>query len=403
MTDKTSPHPIPNHYTPALSERDLQMVRAIPSGGNWKDIPHNVPSRRVDQIRESFRRGEGSRSTYYGRLSFDNPAYTINTYFNRPGNGCFIHYSQDRLISQREAARLQSFPDSFVFTGPKSSINKQIGNAVPPLLAYQIARRFPEPGEFVDLFSGAGGLSLGFTWAGWKHIASNDIDPKFVATAQSNLGGETICGDITDPDVVSQIVDSARGRASSPCGEGLVVLGGPPCQGFSTAGKRRSMDDARNHLFTQYAHILSILHPSAFIFENVEGLRNMKGGRVLEMIQRILSEVGYEIDVWRLNAADYGVPQKRRRVFLVGTRSSRPSVKRPLPLTQINGPRDLLPRAPLAVTTGEAISDLPPLTPGEDRSDETYTASPNNSYQAFARGLISPFDLIRALDSREFP
>src|SRR3972149_3963669 len=87
---------IPNHVTPALSELDLAMVRAVPPRGNWKDIPITIPSKRLKQIRESYAAGKGSRSTYYGRLHPDCPAYTISTYFNRPGNGCHIHYDYER-------------------------------------------------------------------------------------------------------------------------------------------------------------------------------------------------------------------------------------------------------------------------------------------------------------------
>ena len=101
-----------NHYASSLSELDMQVIKCVPPGGNWKNIPESVPSKRLAQIRESYKAGKGSRSTYYGRLRPDMPAYTINTYFNRPGNGCHMHYDQDRTISQREAARFQSFPDS---------------------------------------------------------------------------------------------------------------------------------------------------------------------------------------------------------------------------------------------------------------------------------------------------
>ena len=152
---------IPNHFSAHLSDLDMRIVEAVPEGGNWKDIPESIPSKRLDQIRESFKQGGGSRSTYYGRLRADMPSYTINTYFNRPGNGCHIHPSQNRVLSQREAARLQSFPDRFRFAGPQSIVNNQIGNAVPPLLAYQIAGQLGTPGVFVDLFSGAGGLGVG--------------------------------------------------------------------------------------------------------------------------------------------------------------------------------------------------------------------------------------------------
>ena len=100
-----------NHYAAKLSDLDMHIVNCVPPGGNWKDIPETIPSQRLAQIRESYKAGKGSRSTYYGRLRPEMPAYTINTYFNRPGNGCNMHYEQNRTLSQREAARLQTFPD----------------------------------------------------------------------------------------------------------------------------------------------------------------------------------------------------------------------------------------------------------------------------------------------------
>src|SRR5690349_21322212 len=102
---------IANHDCARLSERDLQIAAAVPPGGNWRNIPTTIPSERLAQIRESAAAGEGSRSTYYGRLHPDRPAYTVNTYYTRPGNGCFLHYDveggQHRTLSHREAARLQ--------------------------------------------------------------------------------------------------------------------------------------------------------------------------------------------------------------------------------------------------------------------------------------------------------
>ena len=111
-----------NHQTASLSEIDLKMIKSVPSGGNWKNIPKSIPSERLNKIRKS-----GGRTTYYGRLRWDKPSYTINTYFNRPGNGCFMHPDdkksknpQHRLISFREAARIQSFQDDFKFFGSKT-------------------------------------------------------------------------------------------------------------------------------------------------------------------------------------------------------------------------------------------------------------------------------------------
>ncbi|MGH2414102.1 MAG: DNA cytosine methyltransferase, partial [Microcystaceae cyanobacterium] len=222
---------IPNHYSAKLSDLDLKMVVNIPPGGNWKNIPIFIPSKRLEQIRESYAKGGGSRSTYYGRLRPDVPAYTISTYFNRPGNGCHLHYDyaggQHRVISQREAARLQSFPDNFVFIGSRTAVSNQIGNAVPPLRAYQIALNLGSPGLFVDLFAGAGGLALGFKWAGWQPVVANDIDRSALETYAKNVDSSTVFGDIRDSQTFEQIVRKVNESRNLNPKSKLFVLGGP--------------------------------------------------------------------------------------------------------------------------------------------------------------------------------
>ncbi|RYZ78308.1 MAG: DNA (cytosine-5-)-methyltransferase, partial [Proteobacteria bacterium] len=349
----------------SLSALDLDIVRSVPPGGNWKHIPLTVPSKRLQQIRESYERGEGSRSTYYGRMQPDAPSHTISTYFNRPGNGAFVHYSQDRMISQREAARIQTFPDDFVFLGSKSAINKQIGNAVPPLLAYHIAKSLGESGEFVDLFAGAGGLSLGFHWAGWRQLVGNDIDASALETYKRNLGGAAVLGDIEHEDVFAQITQLAA-NVQRRSGVKRFVLGGPPCQGFSTAGKKRSMEDQRNHLFKRYADILTTVKPDGFLFENVQGLKSMEGGNVLKMVLATLQGAGYATNIWTLKAEQFNVPQRRTRVIIAGTKLGAEPLFAPTP-TSAWGKTDLL--LPPPPTVAEAISDLPPLHPGVDGSD----------------------------------
>ena len=250
---------IPSHIAPTLSALDILICESVPPGGNWKDIPSSVPSKRLETIRDSFARGEGSRSTYYGRLDPEKPSYTINTYFTRPGNGCHIHYDmsghQHRTMSYREAARFQSFPDSFKFEGSKTSIATQIGNAVPPLLGFQIAKHLSCVGSFVDLFAGAGGLGLGFTWAGWQPITANEFDPAFAKTYVSNVHERMHVGDIRSPNIKNAIALDVESLPMRP--KYLAVLGGPPCQGFSTAGKPRTMDDPRNWLFQDYCDVLA--------------------------------------------------------------------------------------------------------------------------------------------------
>ncbi|MFH2231692.1 MAG: DNA (cytosine-5-)-methyltransferase [Patescibacteria group bacterium] len=378
---------IPNHFTAKLSELDLEMVKWVPPGGSWKNIPVSVPSSRLKQIRKGFEEGKGSRSTYYGRLSPAMPSYTISTYFNRPGNGCFIHYDfeQHRLISQREAARLQTFPDDFIFVGSKLSINKQIGNAVPPVLGYQIAKSLGKPGIVVDLFTGAGGLSLGFHWAGWKSVIANDIDPVFLETYKKNVGGETIAGDIRKKEIFKLIVEKALAAKKKYPKLPLVVIGGPPCQGFSTAGNQRSMTDERNHLFKNYKKILDAIKPDAFIFENVAGLMNMEGGSVFKLITKTLGKAVDELRVWKLQAEQYGVPQRRTRVVIIGHNSNRPI-------------KDLVPTTlKTPISCEAALSDLPSLVSAEDGSLKDYVSSPVNQFQRLMRCEINVEEYLKSI------
>lgn len=374
---------IPQHLAPRLSALDLAMARAVPPGGNWKNIPTSIPSRRLDQIRESYARGEGSRSTYYGRLRADEPSYTISTYFARPGNGCHLHYdpTQDRTLSYREAARLQSFPDAFTFSGPKTAIARQIGNAVPPLLGLSLARAFGAPGAVVDLFAGAGGLSLGFHWAGWRGLVATDLDAHAMETFAGNVHPRTLTGDIRDRDVQRELVE--RARAERRPGEPLLLIGGPPCQGFSTAGNQRTRGDARNSLFRDYCAMVEAIDPDAFLFENVTGMLNMEGGAVFREITAALGRICSHLDVWRIEASGYGVPQRRKRVVVVGVRS-RPAVAMPAPLSGT------------PVTVADALRDLPILQAAEDGSTKPYRSTPATAYQRLMRGASAPGEYLPA-------
>ena len=383
---------IPNHLSGSLSALDLRIVNSVPPGGNWKNIPEDVPSKRVQTIRESYARGEGSRSTYYGRLLPEMPSYTINTYFSRPGNGCHIHYSQNRVISQREAARLQSFPDNFIFHGSQTSVNTQIGNAVPPLLAYQLAKRIEESigqkGVYIDLFSGAGGMGLGFKLAGWTPILANDIDKNFLKTYANNVHSETICGSISDPEIFKEIVKRARELKKEFKGKPFWVLGGPPCQGFSTAGKKRTMEDERNHLFYNYVEFLEKVKPDGFVFENVSGLLNMKKGEVFEMVKNEFSKTMKNIEGFVLSTENYAIPQRRKRVILIGSKSLKTKIAPPKVLTSLNKKKDLFTTYAKSIGVEEALSDLPELSPSQNGSSLNYLDIELSNYQKLMRGII---------------
>lgn len=376
-----------NHYAATLSELDMQVVKCVPPGGNWKDIPESIPSQRLSQIRESYKAGKGSRSTYYGRLRPDMPSYTINTYFNRPGNGCHMHYQQDRTLSQREAARFQSFPDSFEFLGSIGAINNQIGNAVPPLLAYQIAKNLPFKGQFVDLFCGAGGLALGFIWAGWFPVIGNDIDRYAVETHKKNLHSDVLTGDINDVKIIDEIVKKAFLARNTNPNLPLFVIGGPPCQGFSTANTRRGAGDMRNWLFKAYVKIIRAIQPDGFVFENVKGLLNLEKGSFFEMIKSDLTRCIPQIKVIQVNTANYGIPQRRERIIIVGGKDEWVHKFSIPEISSIRKNGQLLFLPPI-IGTEEAIGDLPKLEPGEDGSRYNYTAPASNDYQLFMRGKI---------------
>ncbi|AYJ73871.1 putative cytosine-specific methyltransferase [Thermus phage phiLo] len=385
-----------NHQTSSLSQLDLEMIRHVPPGGNWKHwkhIPESIPSRRLEQIRKS-----GGRTTYYGKLRWDAPAYTINTYFNRPGNGTFIHPDQDRLISFREAARLQSFPDRYRFYGPRSSLLKQIGNAVPPLLAYAIARQLD--GETVaEVFAGAGGMSLGFALAGFNVLSALDIDRHAMTTYGANHPGtEVIVGDIMDSDTRERFVKETLVKLGGRELDGLI--GGPPCQGFSTAGWRRS-DDPRNRLWLGYLWVLEALRPRWFVLENVPGMASMKvsgdqGGQegvlyVVEVMARAFGELGYRLEMGVLNAVDFGVPQRRKRLFVIGTRDDqRQTYTLPCPLVE----------RPLTVR--DAIGNLPPLGVNDGKEELVLgELPPRTLYQSWLQGEICVESFIKALRNEE--
>lgn len=384
---------IPNHATANLSELDLQMISHVRPGGNWKQIPESVPSKRLEQIREGFRAGNGSRSTYYGRLHPDRPSYTINTNFNRPGNGCHIHYDpgQNRVLSQREAARLQSFPDDFAFIGPQGAVNTQIGNAVPPLLAYQIASQLGSDGaQFLDLFCGAGGLGLGFSWAGWQPVLASDIEDRFALTYAANVHPTVLVGDLRDEPTFKRLVEAAQECRESEPDRPLWVLGGPPCQGFSTAGNRRSMKDPRNHLVWSYRDFLDAVKPDGFLFENVTGLLNMNGGQVFRDVLKVLGEGFERVESWVLNSEDYAIPQRRSRVFVIATHLPDVDLAPPPRITTMDLSKpDLFEELAPCVTVEDALGDLPALVPGQDGSHLDYRHPALTAFQQFARGELT--------------
>lgn len=370
-----------NHIAPGLSKLEWEMVKHIPPGGNWQNIPDSIPSQRLEQIRRT-----GGRTTYYGRLTFDKPSFTITTYFNRLGNGCNLHPSQNRIISTREGARLQSFRDDFIFYGSKTSQYKQIGNAVPPLLARSIAstlKPFLRNFTIVDLFAGAGGMSEGFQMEGFKIIAANEIEKNFFETYKRNhrefdRGDNFILGDITLPNIKQQIIKIAKKEKKVG-----VVIGGPPCQGFSHAGWRNPKDK-RNQLFKDFVEIVDNIKPEIFVMENVPGILTMRNGEAIKEIISSFEELGYHVNKpFKLNAEDYGVPQKRKRVVIIGS-IKKSKIEPPEALFSSNDPNK-----PFPVTVKQAIGGLPVLKTGAGEFEVNSTYKSTSAYEKLMLGEIS--------------
>lgn len=217
----------------------------------------------------------------------------------------------------------------------------------------------------IDLFCGAGGLSYGFQEAGFNVLLGIDNDSKALETFELNhRGAKSICGDITqikyEHDIKKIIGDEKID----------VIIGGPPCQGFSLSGPR-NFNDPRNKLYLSYMRLVEEIQPYAFVIENVPGLVNLFDGTVKDNIIRKFSNLGYTVQFKILCSADYGVPQKRRRVIFVGIKDGK-KYEYPKTLGQ-------------EITCEMALSDLPSLIniTGSERQD--YSCEPLCDYQRLMR------------------
>lgn len=169
----------------------------------------------------------------------------------------------------------------------------------------------------IELFAGAGGLALGLEQAGFEHIGLIEIDKWAAKTLMANRPNwNVICDDI---EVVAQ--HDLEKEFNLKKGELDILSGGAPCQSFSYAGKRLGLDDVRGTMFYHYATFLTKLQPKIFLFENVKGLLSHDGGNTFKTILDIFIDEGYSIKYEVLNAWDYGVAQKRERLFVIGIRN----------------------------------------------------------------------------------
>lgn len=226
----------------------------------------------------------------------------------------------------------------------------------------------------MDLFSGCGGLTKGFCMAGIKSVFANDIDENCEKTFNRNFPDTPfLCKDIIT--ISKEEVDALTGGISPD-----IIIGGPPCQGFSLANKRRNKvkNDPRNKLFYGFIKFINWYSPKAFVMENVKGLLSMQNGQVVKTIVEEFSNAGscgYNVEYKILRASDYGVPQNRERVILIGFRKDLNILPvHPEPIFQDH-----------FVTVDEAISDLPQIEAGQGKEVLAYTKEAQNDYQRLMR------------------
>lgn len=350
---------VPNHIAHRPRGIVLERIRNLSVGGKMADLPPHLQHNSFIRTGNNKTGGPNLRII---RLESNKPSLTVTAYiFNK-----FVHQVEDRYITPREAACLQDFPDEYEFVGSISHVQQQVGNAVPVKLANIIGHcvldylsNIGVSGEvpIASYFCGAGGFDLGFERV--KHSSlrfttmfATDIDKSAIETINTNRPQwNPALADIRElsPNQVKRIIDS----------ENLVVIGGPPCQPFSVAGKQLATEDPLGKLYRNFVSHISSLSPKIVVMENVYGLAQVKKSNVLAEIYKAFHDIGYCVEHRELFAPDYGTPQKRRRLFFIATQEKYSEVRFQFPDTSFAETVNIfgLPRYHGA---GETMAHLPP-------------------------------------------
>jgi DNA (cytosine-5)-methyltransferase 1 len=324
--------------TEVLEGDDLKRWQYIPQGGNFENLPQRL-------------RTSAKFSNAYRKLALSKPSYTLPKTDGNLTTGAFFHPVQPRRINQLEKTRIGGFPKCYQFTGDEKTIAARIGNSVPPLLMKAIAiqirhklwngeplTRYPKSMTYPEIleaawqdhlkpkdpdaptvistFAGGGGSSLGYSMAGYRELLAVEWDNNAVETFKLNFPDVPVY----HGDIAKLSVKECMGLAGlSEPGELDLFDGSPPCQGFSSAGKR-ILNDPRNQLFREYVRLLRGLKPKVFVMENVPGLVKGKMKLVFAEIMRELKASGYQVRCKKLNAMYFYVPQSRERLIFIGIR-----------------------------------------------------------------------------------
>lgn len=221
--------------------------------------------------------------------------------------------------------------------------------------------------RILDLFCGAGGFSYGLDKnANFKTLLGLDFDKNAIKTFNHNIkNAEGIVGDITDHKVRNNIIIKARELGIN------MIIGGPPCQGFSLKGKQLGLKDDRNFLFIEFFKIVKLIKPEVFVMENVRNILTSSNGYFIKEIEKKFKSLGYIVNYGIINAKNFGIPQNRERALIIG------SLSKSIPLPSPNNNE--------VVTVKDAISDLAYLKSGQGSNVSNYINSPKSKYQKSLR------------------
>ncbi len=218
--------------------------------------------------------------------------------------------------------------------------------------------------KIIDLFAGVGGLSLGFAQEGFEVVYANEYEPSIARSFQKNHPATIV----DDRDITEIDIEKTFGKYK---GKITVVMGGPPCQGFSQKGKRVGLKDPRNFMFQKFVEVVKVVQPEFFLLENVPNILTAEDGYFKREIISLFSELGYDVKATVLKAEQFGVPQTRRRAVFLG-KKNRLNFEIPTGTDE-------------RVTVSEAIDDLPTLKSGEGVETAAYDRVPVTDYQKSMR------------------
>ncbi|MGH2509262.1 MAG: DNA (cytosine-5-)-methyltransferase [Ktedonobacteraceae bacterium] len=355
---------ITNHIARKVGVTVQQRINHLGVGEKMQDLPEELWHKSFRfYVREDPTR-QGGPNLRMIRLDPTKPSLTVTGYiFNK-----FVHPTENRFITVREAARLQGFPDELTFEGTLTSTQQQVGNAVPIPLAKAVFASVLQNAITLgfnshaltafSLFCGAGGLDIGAEQGRQKNLhihtkVSLDNWSDACKTLQGYYGDRAhiICRDITTIENPVQCWQTLSGETNTPD----LVYGGPPCQAFSQAGKQRGTTDERGNLIAEFLRFIKALRPAFFVMENVSNLKGVESGTLYKQILDQIEDLGYNLTVDTLLAADFGAPQLRRRILFLGCRKDIGHLSLPTP-THSESPTLF---DQLYTTVGEAFQGLP--------------------------------------------